>query len=81
MYFYNGLHRLYGFLVYDYFFEKNFFEVGKMDRNALRSMINDFSLGSKMGSENGSKFAALMEVKKDDCHAGVSSLASHSSCA
>ena len=29
-------------------------------------MINDFSLGSKMGSENGSKFAALMEVKKDD---------------
>ena len=52
-----------------------------MDRNALRSMINDLSLGSKMGSENGSKFAALMEVKKDDCHAGVSTLASHSSCA
>ena len=24
MYFYNGLHGLYGFLVYDYFFEKNF---------------------------------------------------------
>ena len=24
-----------------------------------------------MGSENGSKFAELMEVKKDDSHAGV----------
>ncbi len=30
-----------------------------------------------MGSENGSKFAALMEVKKDDSHAGVCTLDSH----
>ena len=34
-----------------------------------------------MGSENGSKFAALMDVKMDDIHAGVCTFASHSSCA
>ena len=44
-------------------------------------MINDLSLGSKMGSENGSKFAALMEDKKDDSHVCICTFASHSSCA
>ncbi len=34
-----------------------------------------------MGSENGSKFAALMEDKKDDSHVCICTFASHSSCA
>jgi hypothetical protein len=39
------------------------------------NFLNNLSFGSKMGSENGIKFATLMEVKKDDSHASVCTLA------